>query len=122
MIPMTKRLAGALRAHRHLRGDRIFCNDDGGELTPGQTEVALRYACRKAGIRQIGWHVLRHTFGSHLAQRGASPKVVQELMGHADISTTMRYMHLAPAHHVEAVALLDNKEVTSGASGVAGSR
>ena len=104
---MTKRLASALRAHRHLRGERVFCTDNGAELTPGATEAAIRFACRRADIRQIGWHVLRHTFGSHLAQRGASPKVIQELMGRSDIATTMRYMHLAPSHHREAVALLD---------------
>jgi integrase len=109
-IPMTNRLGAALKAHRHLRGERVFCNDDGSELTPGQMEVALRTACRRAGLRQIGWHVLRHTFGSTLAQRGASPKAIQELMGHSDMVTTMRYMHLAPTHHVEAVALLDDEQ------------
>ncbi len=109
-IPMTNRLVAALKAHRHLRGERVFCNDDGSELTPGQMEVALRTACRRAGLRQIGWHVLRHTFGSTLAQRGASPKAIQELMGHSDMVTTMRYMHLATTHHVEAVALLDDEQ------------
>lgn len=108
-IPLTNRVVASLKAHRHLRGERIFCNEDGSELTPGQMEVALRTACRRAGLRQIGWHVLRHTFGSTLAQRGAAPKAIQELMGHSDMSTTMRYMHLAPAHHVEAVALLDER-------------
>lgn len=73
-------------------------------------EVALRTACRHAGIRQIGWHVLRHTFASTLAQRGGTPKAIQELMGHSDMVTTMRYMHLAPAHHVEAIALLDDPD------------
>ena len=105
---LTNRAFASLKAHRHLRGERVFCNDDGSELTPGQMEVALRTACRRAGLRQIGWHVLRHTFGSTLAQRGASPKVIQELMGHSDMVTTVRFMHLAPAHHVEAVALLDD--------------
>lgn len=106
-IPMTNRLVSSLKAHRHLRGERIFCNGDGSELTPGQLEALLRTACRRSGLRQIGWHVLRHTFGSTLAQRGAPPKAIQELMGHSDMGTTMRYMHLAPSHHVEAVALLE---------------
>ncbi len=111
---MTARLVSSLKAHRHLRGERIFCNDDGTELTPGQLEVTLRTACRRAGLRQIGWHVLRHTFGSTLAQRGAAPKAIQELMGHSDMATTMRYMHLAPAHHVEAIRLLYASGATHG--------
>jgi integrase len=106
-VPMTHRLRQALLAHRHLRGRRVFCTVDGTGLTPGQLEVVLRVLCNRARMRQIGWHVLRHTFGSHLAQRGASPKAIQELMGHSDIVTTMRYMHLAPAHHREAIALLE---------------
>jgi integrase len=106
-VPMTQRLRQALLAHRHLRGRRVFCTVGGTGLTPGQLEVALRVLCTRARMRQIGWHVLRHTFGSHLAQRGASPKAIQELMGHSDIATTMRYMHLAPAQHREAIALLE---------------
>jgi site-specific recombinase XerD len=104
---MTDRLRRALLAHRSLRSKRVFNKNDGSGLTPGQLEVALRVTCNRARMRQIGWHVLRHTFGSHLAQRGASPKAVQELMGHSDIATTMRYMHLAPAHHREAISLLE---------------
>jgi integrase len=107
-VPMTDRLRRALLAHRSLRGKRVFCKDDGSGLTPGQLEVALRNTCTRARMRQIGWHVLRHTFGSHLAQRGASPKAIQELMGHSDFVTTMRYMHLAPAHHREAIGLLES--------------
>lgn len=57
-------------------------------------------------MRQIGWHVLRHTFGSHLAQRGASPTAIQELMGDSESATTMRDVHLAPAHHREISSLV----------------
>jgi len=106
-VPTTDGLRRALLAHQSLPGKRVFCKDDGSGLTPGQLEVALRAMCSRARLRQIGWHVLRHTFGSHLAQRGASLKAVQELMGHSEIATTMRYMHLAPAHHREAISLLE---------------
>lgn len=111
-LPLTDRLHRALKAHRHLRGERVFCDDNGTGLTPAAAEAALKYACKRADLRQIGWHVLRHTFGSRLAQEGASPKAIQELMGHSDLTTTLRYMHLAPAHHVEAINLLDSSTKT----------
>jgi site-specific recombinase XerD len=55
----------------------------------------------------IGSHVLRHTFCSHLAMRGAPPKAIQELAGHSTLSMTLRYMHLAPSALREAIALLN---------------
>lgn len=46
---------------------------------------------------------------SHLAMRGANPKTIQELAGHADLSTTMRYMHLAEGQKEQAIRLLDRR-------------
>jgi site-specific recombinase XerD len=64
---------------------------------------------KRAGLRITGWHVLRHAFCSHLAMRGAAPRAIQELAGHASISVTQRYMHLAPSALTEAIALLENR-------------
>lgn len=55
-------------------------------------------AQKAAFIEPISFHDLRHTFGSHLAMLGVSVFDIQKLMGHSDIRTTMRYMHLAPDH------------------------
>ena len=52
-------------------------------------------------------HILRHTFCSHLSMRGAPPKAIQELAGHADLTMTQRYMHLSPAALNAAIGLLD---------------
>jgi integrase len=116
-IPMTERLSMALKKVRHLRGSWVFCSDDGKpQLTPSAFESALRYACRRAGLRRIFSHVLRHTFCSHLAMRGAAPKAIQELAGHATVSMTMRYMHLAPVTLHETIKLLNSGQPVGNAA------
>ena len=64
-------------------------------------------------------HRLRHTFCSHLAMRGTPAKAIQELAGHADRSTTMRYMHLSPASLNQAIRLLEQRGPVGGNSGAA---
>ena len=54
-------------------------------------------------------HILRHTFCSHLAMRGAPARAIQELAGHQDLITTQRYMHLSPAAIEGAIRLLDRQ-------------
>jgi hypothetical protein len=62
---------------------------------------------KKAELRHIGWHTLRHTFASHLATRGVPLNAVQQLMGHSTITTTMRYAHLAPSTLRAAIDLMN---------------
>lgn len=70
----------------------------------------MKQAERRAGMQVTGkLHVLRHTFCSHLAVLGAPAKAVQELAGHADLTTTMRYMHLSPAARADAIGLLNRQ-------------
>jgi len=76
-------------------------------LTKGECEHPLWRACRRADLRRIGWHVLRHTFASHLAMKGVALKAIQELLGLATIEMTMRYAHLSPDVRRGAVKLLD---------------
>ena len=52
---------------------------------------------------------LRHTFCSHLAMRGAPARAIQELAGHKDLGTTLRYMHLSPAALERSIALLETR-------------
>jgi len=106
-IPLGVEVRTALKEHRHLRGPLVFCDMNGALLGTVDTRLPLWRACKKAGLRQIGYHVLRHSFASHLVMRGASLKAVQELLGHSSIQMTMRYAHLAPEVVNETVRLLD---------------
>ncbi|HWZ92066.1 MAG TPA: tyrosine-type recombinase/integrase [Polyangiaceae bacterium] len=76
-------------------------------LSPRSVISGLRFACKRAGLRIIGSQVLRHTFRSPLAMRGAAPNAIQELVGHSTLSMTLRYMHLAPSALCEAIGLLN---------------
>ena len=110
-VPLTARLGATLRDHRHLRGSLVLCQDDGAPLTQGLVRGYVRRATRKAGLPNNGPHMLRHTFCSHLAMRGAPARAIQELAGHRDLSTTQRYMHLSPAALDSAIRLLDSPGV-----------
>jgi integrase len=114
-VPLTVRLVSALREFRHLRGPRVLYQDDGRPLTEKGVQRFLRQAARRAGVDNNGPHILRHTFCSHLAMKGAPARAVQELAGHVDLMTTQRYMHLSPAALDSAIRLLDG--ATSGAHG-----
>jgi integrase len=107
-IPLTVRLMAALREHRHLRSSRVLCQDDGRPLTRQQVQYRVKRAARRARVRN-GVHVLRHTFCSHLAMRGAPARAIQELAGHSELSMTQRYMHLSPAALDAAIRLLDGR-------------
>jgi integrase len=106
-IPMTGRLAAALQVHRHLRGNRVLCEDDGRPLTKRVIQRMVERLSRRANLAKTGVHIMRHTFCSHLAMRGAPAKAIQELAGHRDLSTTQRYMHLSPAAVESAIRLLE---------------
>ena len=113
-VPLTIRLAKALREHRHLRGARVLCQRDGSPLTQKVVQDHVRRPGRRAGLAKVGVHRLRHTFCSHLAMRGAPARTIQELAGHQDLATTQRYMHLTPGASDSAIRLLDAPTVPSG--------
>lgn len=108
-IPLGNDLLSALKRHRHLRGELVFCTGDGRLLRPDECKTPLWRACRKAGLRKIGWHALRHSFASHLVMKGVPLVAVQQLLGHSTIQMTMRYAHLGPEVTRDAVRMLDQK-------------
>ena len=106
-VPLTRRLAAALSEHRHLRSARVLCQDDAEPMTRQIVQTRAKRAARKGGLTNDGVHILRHTFCSHLAMRGAPARAIQELAGHKDLSMTQRYMHLSPAALDAAIRLLE---------------
>jgi integrase/recombinase XerD len=69
----------------------LFLNVRGGRLTRQGAWMALRAAASRAGLAEVSPHVLRHSFATHLLDGGADVRVVQELLGHASVTTTQVY-------------------------------
>ena len=78
---------------------RVFLNARGTPIRRESIWSLVRTAAKRAGIqRKVSPHTLRHTFATHLVEGGADLAAVQELLGHADISTTQIYTHLDRAY------------------------
>ena len=116
-VPLSDEARAALRGlSSRLQGKLVFPGPGGAMLTRGECRHPLWRACRKAGLRRVGWHILRHTFASHLVMRGVPLRTIQELMGHSTIEMTMRYAHLSPDVRRDAVKLLDEPAPTTAAT------
>lgn len=112
-VPMTETLRQALRSLAAIRGGYVLRNADGGPKTDGQTGCAIHRIYDRAGFeeRDGGWHVLRHSFGTHAALFGVNPWTLMRWMGYKRIDETMLYVNLADAHRRQ----LPEKCVASGA-------
>jgi len=103
-IPLTPEVAEAISDWLEFRPevdhDYLLTGLGGGRLEKGGLRGAFRRVAKQAGVYRKGvtLHTLRHTFASLLLQEGCDLVSIQELLGHADLSTTAIYLHLDAAH------------------------
>jgi integrase/recombinase XerD len=112
IVPIGREAAEALRRYLargrpHLNRrhrSELFLNAQGGALTRAGAFLILRRLAEKAGLEpdRVHPHLLRHTFATHLLEGGADLRSVQEMLGHADLSTTELYTHVSDRRRREA--------------------
>ena len=93
---VLSRYLQCLRSEFHYQGERVFVNSRGGMLSQRSVERILPQVYRhlSGSNKHIYPHLLRHSFATHLLQRGANLRVIQELLGHANLATTEKYTTL----------------------------
>ncbi len=114
LVPTGRYAQGVLSRYLALRNDvrkkvlvgggndYVFTSAEGGRLSRSTFWTNLRKASGSAGLnKNVSPHMLRHSFATHLLQGGADLRVVQELLGHADIGTTQIYTHVDRSHLID---------------------
>ena len=116
-VSATRSLVAYLTGYRQDRkilgmptkaDDLAFCHRDGRPISPSTLAHAFTAAARRAGLENVRYHDLRHTFASIAFSRGAAPKLIQEALGHSSVAFTMdTYSHLIPGANDSVADLLD---------------
>jgi integrase len=88
--------------------DLVFASVDGKPIDPSVLTHNFSRIATRAGLRNVRFHDLRHTFASLMLLRGAKPKVISEALGHSSVAFTMDvYSHIIEGMQSDAMALLD---------------
>lgn len=99
VVPLTSELLAELKALPQIRRGRVICNVDGKPVAEAALKHRIYRIFRGAGLRERGWHVLRHSFATHAAHFGVNPWRLQAWLGHSTINMTMRYVHHVQEHY-----------------------
>lgn len=107
-VPLSELAITALKKQKprtFMKTDWVFYDD--GRFNQHRIHDGFERIIKKAGVKRIRFHDLRHTFASHAAMRGVPIPVLQKWLGHKNLSTTMGYAHLTPEYQYEFIDLMD---------------
>ena len=97
-LEWLKSYLAARRKVEKIEVDNMFVTERGEPLTRQSIYVAVAEYAAKCGLDGVSPHTLRHSFATHLVQNNADIRSVQQMLGHADISTTQIYTHMTSSH------------------------
>src|SRR5437773_6135650 len=101
-VPMDATLSALFRSYtRRLGTDLVFSSSSGGRIVDVRT--GFRNACKRAGLIDLHFHDLRHTFASQFVMAGGDLYILKEILAHKSITITQRYAHLPPTYKIKAI-------------------
>ena len=104
-IPLADDIFGLLYQRQKKEGF-VFADEKGRTYSRWSHHNRLKKYCRMAGINEVSWHALRHTFASKLANNGVTLQAIQTLLGHSDLKMVQRYAHLESQTLIDAINTL----------------
>ena len=93
-VEWLKSYLAVRRKFENIEIDRMFVNSNGSPVTRQSIYLSITEYAEKCGLEGVSPHTLRHSFATHLVQNNADIRSVQQMLGHADISTTQIYTHI----------------------------
>src|SRR5438552_7892363 len=105
-VPMDATLFALFRAYPHRPStDLVFSSSSGGHIVDVRT--GFLNSCKRAGLIDLHFHDLRHTFASQFVMSGGDLYILKEILGHKSITMTQRYAHLSPTYKIKAIVRMN---------------